>query len=137
MIEGSGSVPCTNRSGSATLEAAKVMMPHGFSNLMIMECSIYREIKLVGYRCIKPRLILLGKATQSYDISDFQDVDITVGGLTAFTSLMTAAKARDLKVSPPPPLQGLLSVHLISKRALLRLESDWLSCKDGYPGTVG
>ena len=41
---------------------------------------------------------LVGKATQSYDISDFQDVDIAVGGLAAFTSLMTAAKARDLKV---------------------------------------
>jgi hypothetical protein len=89
-------------------------MPHDFSEYhdFGMFNTIYLEIKLVRYRCIKPRLILLGKATKSYDISDFQDVDITVGGLTAFTSLMTAAKARDLKVpNPPPPLppqlQGL------------------------------
>jgi len=31
-------------------------------------------------------------------ISDFQDVDITMGGLSVFTSLMTAVKARGLKV---------------------------------------
>jgi hypothetical protein len=69
-------------------------------------------------------LILLGKATQSYDISDFQDVDITVGGLTAFTSLLPGATASYLTEPPPPPpalLQWLLPVHLISKRVLSML----------------
>jgi glycosidase len=41
-----------------------------------------------------------GKATHSYDISDYKDVDTTVGSLTAWRSLLTAAKARNLKVFP-------------------------------------
>jgi hypothetical protein len=51
----------------------------------------------------KTLLILLGKARPELHISDFQEVDITVGGLSAFTSLITAAKARGLKVPQPPP----------------------------------
>lgn len=39
-----------------------------------------------------------GKATLSYDISDYQDVDSTVGSLDSWRSLMAAAKARNLKV---------------------------------------
>lgn len=39
-----------------------------------------------------------GKATQSYDISDYQDVDSTVGSLDTWRALLAAAKARNLKV---------------------------------------
>jgi ABC-type uncharacterized transport system permease subunit len=35
----------------------------------------------------------------SYDISDYQDVDSTVGSLDSWRSFMAAAKARNLKVS--------------------------------------
>jgi Alpha amylase, catalytic domain len=34
----------------------------------------------------------------SYDISDYQDVDTTVGSLDSWRSFMAAAKARNLKV---------------------------------------
>ena len=61
-------------------------------------------------------MVCLGKATLSYDISDYQDVDNAVGSLDSWRSLMAAAKARNLKVAVPNLYHHVRSIKIVGSR---------------------